>query len=78
MNLTEKENVLAQDLEISKTFNNYFNNVVQTLCNQVEKTSTKSDQEYLREYFSNILDVSHQDVSHPISLFSRSIFKSNK
>ena len=24
-----------KDLEIAKTFNNYFNNIVQTLCNQV-------------------------------------------
>ena len=35
--LTKNKNVLTQDLEIAKIFNNYFSNVVQTLCNRVDK-----------------------------------------
>ena len=43
INLTENEDVLTQDLEIAKVFNNFFSNAVQTLCNKVEKISIKSD-----------------------------------
>ena len=35
--LTKNKNVLTQDLEIAKIFNNYFSNIVQTLCNRVDK-----------------------------------------
>ena len=43
VNLTENGKVLTQDMEIAKAFNSYFKSIVQTLCNQVEETSTESD-----------------------------------
>ena len=76
INLTENEDVLTQDLDIAKVFNNFFSNAVQTLCNKVEKISIKSDTYfYFNIFFQNISAALENVLMHWTKINAVNIFR---